>query len=356
MTTTPTVSEKPYITVGTDGKYSLQIPPLKTSSSGADFDAAGTRAVRFEDVYVTHPSDSSATINTKLAAGLHIVFTPAIYNLDQPLIVNSSGQILLGLGLATLVSAAQNVVISIGDVDGVRIAGVILQAGPPHPVTKAAAPALLEWGTGRHAGDGAHPGFLHDVFARVGGPDGTISSPVAANAMLHIRSGHVIGDNMWLWRADHAIGGPIIYSSNRCANGLLVDGDDVTMYGLAVEHAEEDLTVWSGERGRTYFYQSELPYGVTQQQYGSKGFAGYRVAATVRAHAGWGIGVYSFFRDYNVTVRSGIVAPAALESSFFNSLSVFLNGHGGIEHVINDKGGASICGRGGPKTSIHYVC
>jgi len=45
-------------------------------------------------------------------------------------------------------------------------------------------------------------------------------------------------------------------------------------YGLAVEHAEQDLTVWNGERGRTYFYQSELPYGVTQADYGDKGYAG----------------------------------------------------------------------------------
>eukprot|EP00966_Prymnesium_polylepis_P007919 182407-Prymnesium_polylepis.1 len=45
--------------------------------------------------------------------------------------------------------------------------------------------------------------------------------------------------------------------------GLVVDGDDVTMYGLAVEHTEEDLTLLNGERGQTYFYQSELPYGVT---------------------------------------------------------------------------------------------
>ena len=44
--------------------------------------------------------------------------------------------------------------------------------------------------------------------------------------------------------------------------------------GLAVEHAEQDLTVWNGERGRTYFYQSELPYGVTQADYGDKGYAG----------------------------------------------------------------------------------
>jgi hypothetical protein len=50
----------------------------------------------------------------------------------------------------------------------------------------------------------------------------------------------------WLWRADHAAGGPVTYDSNPCKNGLIVDGDDVTTYGLAVEHTEQDLTVWNG--------------------------------------------------------------------------------------------------------------
>ena len=44
----------------------------------------------------------------------------------------------------------------------------------------------------------------------------------------------------------------------------MVDGDDVTTYGLAVEHTLEDLTVWNGEGGQVYFYQSELPYDVDQ--------------------------------------------------------------------------------------------
>ena len=46
---------------------------------------------------------------------------------------------------------------------------------------------------------------------------------------------------------------------NDCDNGLLVEGDGVTFYGLAVEHTLKDLTKWSGEDGRTIFYQSELP-------------------------------------------------------------------------------------------------
>jgi hypothetical protein len=348
---TPTISEKPYITINASGKYSLEIPPLKTGSSGSNFDTTGTISVGFENVYVAAPTDTAAAINIKLAAGLHVVLPPAIYHLDEPLVLSTKGQVLLGLGLATLVSAKQNAVVSVGNVDGVRVAGLLLQAGPAQGTTSA--PALLQWGTttSTFAGDAKSPGFIHDVFARVGGPDGDTSSPVAVQTMLHIHNGNVIGDNMWLWRADHA-DGPVTYESNRCDHALVVDGDDVTMYGLAAEHTEKDLTVWNGERGRTYFYQSELPYIVTQAQFGTPGYAGYRVSPSVKSHNAWGVGVYCFFRDHNVTVKSGIVAPAALENSFTHPMTVFLNGKGGILHVINDKGGASE----GPDSSWHYYC
>ena len=84
----------------------------------------------------------------------------------------------------------------------------------------------------------------------------------------------------------------------------------------------------------------------------SRRYCGYRVAPHVQKHGGWGVGVYSFFRDDAVTVESGIVCPSALEASFVAPLTVFLSGKGGIKHVINDKGNASV----GPQTSVNYVC
>ena len=72
---------------------------------------------------------------------------------------------------------------------------------------------------------------------------------------------------------------------------------------------------------------------------------GYRVGQHVTAHAGWAVGVYSYFRDHDVVVESGIIAPAALESSFVHPFSVVLAGNGGIKHVLNDKGDGLV-GRG----------
>ena len=62
-----------------------------------------------------------------------------------------------------------------------------------------------------------------------GGPDGNATNPVSVETMLHVLNGNVIGDNMWLWRADHSDAGPVTYDSNPVHHGLVVDGDDVTM-------------------------------------------------------------------------------------------------------------------------------
>jgi len=96
---------------------------------------------------------------------------------------------------------------------------------------------------------------------------------------------------------------------------------------------------WNGNNGKSYFYQSEYPYDV-DQSYADAGFAGYKVADTVKTHSAWGTGVYSYFRDHTVVINSGIKAPKTGSVTFHNALSVFLNGKGQINHVINDEGNA----------------
>ena len=68
----------------------------------------------------------------------------------------------------------------------------------------------------------------------------------------------------------------------------------------------------NGERGRTYFFQCELPYDVPME-WGSKDYVGYRVAANVTEHNAYGAGVYHYFRDYPVVQRTGISVPIELE-------------------------------------------
>ena len=104
---TPVVVEKPYITIDSKGKYSLAIPSARRDSSGVEW-ATPAVMVDFSSVYVARASTSTADINSKLAACYHVVITPGIYHLDAALHVQCDGQVLLGLGLATLVNTGSS--------------------------------------------------------------------------------------------------------------------------------------------------------------------------------------------------------------------------------------------------------
>ena len=201
-----------------------------------------------------------------------------------------------------------------------RVAGILFQAGERNT------DALLKWGSdSKYAGNVEKPGVASDIFARVGGPNDPTIDTVRADAMMVVNSGNVVIDNTWLWRADHDTTGDVKNYNNPVTNGLVVNGDNVFAYGLKAEHTLGDLVQWNGENGMTVMYQSELPYDV-DQDYGDAGFAGYRVAESIQNHTGYGIGVYSFYRDHDVVTPSGIVTPSGDGISFTNSFSVYLWG------------------------------
>jgi hypothetical protein len=213
----------------------------------------------------------------------------------------------------------------------------------------------MEWGTEGVTDPGCReqPGAMFDVFVRVGGATGSAQrSHIAVPAMMRIHSGHVIGDNLWLWRADHALLGP-----NEAANyphispifwqceqdecqaqtGLEVFGDDVTIYGLAVEHANGHQTVWSGERGAVHFYQCEFPYDVSCD-FADQGYRGYLIKEHVTEHEVHAPGIYSNFRNDNVMVHTAIEYPERPDVKVMHPFTVKLDNQGGILSIANGKG------------------
>lgn len=149
-------------------------------------------------------------------------------------------------------------------------------------------------------------------------------------------------DNVWLWRADHGSG--VGWDVNKSKNGLIVNGNDVSAYGLFVEHFEEYQTLWNGNGGRVYFYQSEIPYDVPNQSSwthdGVKGYASYKVADTVTTHDARGLGVYSVFNN-PVTLENAIETPSNAGVKMQHMITVFLGNTGGaaINHILNGTGG-----------------
>ena len=57
----------------------------------------------FSTVYVATANDTAKAINAKLSAGLHVVLSPGVYNLEESLLLTKDGQVLLGIGIATLI-------------------------------------------------------------------------------------------------------------------------------------------------------------------------------------------------------------------------------------------------------------
>lgn len=73
-----------------------------------------------------------------------MVLTPGIYHLTESILVDNANTIVLGLGLANLVSTTGEPCIIVGNVDGVRISGLLLDAGLIN------SNSLIQWGTGNY--------------------------------------------------------------------------------------------------------------------------------------------------------------------------------------------------------------
>jgi len=340
LPTTPVSREMPFLYIDNEGDYHVFVPTLRLNSSRISWrhEIGRGYSLPLSDFFIAQPTTALADINRALAMGENLILTPGIYQFSGPIYVNRPDAIILGLGYATLVPQTGTPAIQVADVDGVRISGLLIDAGPVN------SPVLVQIGNptgwrGNHAFD---PTTLNDVFFRIGG-----ATPGTATTTLEVDSNDVILDNIWAWRADHGNG--VGWTANGADHGLVVNGDNVTALGLAVEHYEQNQVVWNGEGGTTIFYQSELPYDVPSQNAWMKGsangYSSYSVSDSVKTHSAYGLGVYSFFNQgIDIVEDSAITVPDTPGVSVTDAVSVFLTGSGSITHVVNDAGGSVMSG------------
>ncbi|MGG1555561.1 Ig-like domain-containing protein [Paenibacillus ferrarius] len=332
---TPVVREKPFLTWDQASmQYNVFVPDVRMNANGTSWGSgapAGT-AISIENFFIANPAMSVDTINAALAQGKHLLLTPGVYHTSKPIEVTNPNTVVLGLGLATLHADSGNVALKVADVDGVKIAGLLFEAGATN------SPVLLQVGAkGSTANHAANPTSLQDLYFRVGG-----DALALADVCVEINSNNVIGDHFWVWRADHGTGAG--WDSNLTTNGMIVNGNDVVFYGLFVEHFHQYQTVWNGERGKMYFYQTEIPYDVPNQERWMSsggtvnGYASYKVADTVTSHEAYGLGLYSFFRDAEVKLDRAIEIPDVPGVKIHHATTVFLGGMGEITHVANAAG------------------
>ncbi|MFI8191492.1 coagulation factor 5/8 type domain-containing protein [Streptomyces sp. NPDC085946] len=348
LPTTPVSREKPFLYVSGD-RFRVFLPEKRTGARGVTWGNGTPRgtSLPLTRFYVARPGDSAATLNQALDQGLNLLLTPGIYHVDQPVRVTRADTVVLGLGYATIIPDNGVTALKVADVDGVRLAGFLIDAGPVNSAT------LLEVGpAGASRDHSANPTTVQDVFIRIGG-----AGPGKATTSMVVNSRHTIIDHTWVWRADHGDG--VGWETNRADYGVVVNGSDVLATGLFVEHFNKYDVQWNGERGRTVFFQNEKAYDAPDQaaiQNGPlKGYAAYKVGDHVTTHEGWGLGSYCYYNvDPTIVQHHGFAAPVRPGVRFHHLLVVSLGGNGQYECVINDTGAPTSGSSTVPSTVVSY--
>ena len=182
------------------------------------------------------------------------------------------------------------------------------------------------------------PDLIQDMFFRIGGAETT---PVSATVSLLDNANNSIIDDVWAWRADHgantSVTGPqgqvgAGWTYNQGDTGLAVTGNNVTAYGLAVEHYQKNEVIWSGKGGTEIFFQNELPYDPPSQAAWrpsptQPGYPSFLVTNNVQTFNGYGMGSYVVFIYTNATLWDSMAyeAPNAPGVQFTDAMDLFIS-------------------------------
>jgi hypothetical protein len=352
----PVTEEEPFLYTDSQGNYKVFVPALQRDSVGPTW-TNGTEAgssIPLSKFFIASPGTSASAMTAAMAQGLNLILTPGVYDLNQPIVVPHPDTVVLGLGMATLVPQNGTAAMMVVSNSGVKLAGgLIFDAGPKN------SPVLLSVGT-PGPGNASDPDLIQDVFFRIGG---AATTPVSATVSLLDNASNSIIDDVWAWRADH--GNDVGWTVNRGDTGLEVTGNDVTAYGLAVEHYQKNEVIWSGQGGTDIFFQNEMPYDPPSQSAWmasptQDGYPSFLVTGNVKSFQGYGMGSYIVFIDTSATVYADAAfqSPDTPDVQFHSLLVVYLGGSGGDRSIINGVGGpvtsTSNPGVGTPVNLISY--
>ncbi len=350
LATSPVTQEEPFLYTDASGAFRVFVPAVQHNSQGPTWTSGPTPGTSqpISRFFLASPDTPVARINLALALGENLILTPGIYNLSQPITVTRPDTIVLGLGLATLIPTRGNASLVVASPAGVKISGLIFDAGPVN------SRVLLEVGLAPVQGSAAAPTLIQDTYFRIGGAE-----PGEATTSLAVNSSHVILDNIWGWRADHGAG--VGWTSNVGEHGLIVNGNDVTAYGLFIEHYQKTQVIWRGQGGTDIFFQNELPYDPPSQaawmaNASTNGYPAFEVTNNVRTFSGFGLGSYSFFElGLPIMESESFKVPASTPGvQLHDLLTVFLTGSGGIDSVVDGTGAPVMQGSGGPSDVVSF--
>ena len=83
----PVTREKPSLYVDGAGNFNVFVPALQRNSSGTTWGNGPARgsSIPITDFFIAQPTDDVDKINDALACGKHLILTPGIYNLEEPI-------------------------------------------------------------------------------------------------------------------------------------------------------------------------------------------------------------------------------------------------------------------------------
>ena len=344
LPSTPVSEEEPFLYTDSNGGYNVFVPAVQHNSVGPSYatGASAGASLPIRRFFIADPRTPLFVINAALALGQNLILTPGIYKLRGTIEVTRPDTVVLGLGFPTLIPQHGNVAMQTADVPGIKLSGMMFDAGPVD------SPALLVVGARRgyrdwHPDRADDPTLVQDVFFRIGGAE-----PGQATDSVVVNTDDTILDDIWAWRADHGAG--VGWTSNRADTGVIVNGDSVSAYGLFVEHYQKFEVIWNGQNGEDVFFQNEMPYDPPSQSAWmsspiTDGFAAFLVTPRVDSFQGYGMGSYSFFNQgLPIFARQAFQSPDTSGVQFRDLFTIFLNangGSGGIDSVINGVGGSS---------------
>ena len=172
LATCPVTEEEPFLYTDSQGNYNVFVPAVQHNSVGpasASGSEAGT-SIPLSRFFIASPGTPAWAMTAAMARGLNLILTPGVYDLDQPIVVPHRGTVVLGLGMATLVPQHGNAAMIVIPNSGVKLSGLIFDAGPVN------SPVLLSVGT-PGPGNAGNPDLIQDVFFRIGGAETTPVSP-----------------------------------------------------------------------------------------------------------------------------------------------------------------------------------
>ena len=130
LANTPISEEEPFLQADDSGNYGVFVPSPQTNTSGASWDASAGTTLPISKFFIATPSTSVGLIDLELLLGKNLILTPGVYDLKAPIEVTRTNTVVLGMGFATLVPQNGTAAINVLQAQGVKLSGLIIDAGP----------------------------------------------------------------------------------------------------------------------------------------------------------------------------------------------------------------------------------